>query len=168
MGSQRVYTSKTMARAAGVCSRGRGRGTATGEGTCCGLAASTGTATREGTCRGLARRREGNARIRKIDAKALEHTRPPTKSATRARSALEPRTQGQGQGRARLEEGAPHIRGCTTGVGVGHGGVGVGGWQNCQPSTRIQAILSAYFPTTRQSTQGEREGAGAETHSRKA
>ena len=171
MGCQRVCNTKAMATTVEVCKSGRRTGTSPGEASYCGLAARTGTTTREGICRGSTGRREGNTSIRKIDAKAFERTSAPTKSAPG--EAREPRTQRQGQGRARLEEGAPLIPRCTTGVRVGHGGVGHGaftdrGGRYCQPSTPQWAIPSTFFPSTRDNTKGARERAGAETHSRKA
>ena len=92
LGSQRFYTSESMAGAAGACNRGRGKGRATREGAYRGRATSGGTVTRGGTCRGVARSREGNASVPKIDAKALERTTAPI------RWAPEPRRQA----RARL------------------------------------------------------------------
>ena len=165
MGFERVSTSKAMVTAEEVCRRGKGRGRAAGEGPCCGGAASTGTATKEGMYHGSVRRREAYTSIRKLDTKALEHISAPTKSVPS--EACEPRTQGQVQGRARLEEGEPHIRGCTTGVGVRQGGVGVQGGRYSHPSTRGQATLLGCFPTTRDITKGDLEGEGAGTNSTK-
>ena len=134
LGSQRVYTSTRVAAGTGACTTGRGRGRASGEGACYQRAASTGTATRKGTCRGSAIRREGNARIPNIAAKAFEHTRTPTRAA---------------EERTRHEEGTLLVYWANTCVGLGHGhsagvggmggvgGVGRGDRRNCQPSTRI-------------------------------